>query len=249
MKIIIAWSSRKRLICAGVGSKLKYTGSFEAKDNDTKIMKFVACPKCFEDDLYIHKKPEDDFCIHKRPDDMSDDGRTWRRRLRDYNENYKNTGENPDNLLPACELYSIYKKSAYKELVAEFGIENVFILSAGWGLIRADYLTPIYDITVSNEGKPHSKIEIEDALERVPNMLPDDEEDIIFLGGQNYQELFSKLVSGYKGKKTIFYSSKKLPPVPSGSGFELKFYEPEKDGIWYYECAEKICKKGGIEDL
>jgi hypothetical protein len=33
--------------------------------------------------------------------------------------------------------------------VKQFGIENTFILSAGWGLIDATFLTPAYDITFS----------------------------------------------------------------------------------------------------
>ena len=35
------------------------------------------------------------------------------------------------------------------QLVEIFGIDNVYILSAGWGLIRASFLTPNYDITFS----------------------------------------------------------------------------------------------------
>jgi hypothetical protein len=41
-------------------------------------------------------------------------------------------------------------------LVEKFGIEKVFILSAGWGLIRADFLTPNYDITFSGSAEAFS---------------------------------------------------------------------------------------------
>jgi hypothetical protein len=34
--------------------------------------------------------------------------------------------------------------------VDRFGLENVYVLSASWGLIRADFLTPYYDITFSS---------------------------------------------------------------------------------------------------
>lgn len=33
------------------------------------------------------------------------------------------------------------------------GVSNVFILSAGWGLVRADYPLPVYDITVAKPAK------------------------------------------------------------------------------------------------
>jgi hypothetical protein len=61
--------------------------------------------------------------------------------LIDYNEN---PGSNQLGLYPAFELY---KNDIYRKLVDCFGIDKTFILSAGWGLIRASFLTPWYDIT------------------------------------------------------------------------------------------------------
>ena len=52
----------------------------------------------------------------------------------------------PFGLLPA---YQLYENSTYNRLVDRFGLSNVYILSAGWGLIPADFLTPHYDITFS----------------------------------------------------------------------------------------------------
>jgi len=219
MKIIIACTSKKR-----------DGGSFKSNG---ETVKFVAHPEY---------APHSDHYIYARPDDISDDGRlSWWERLRDYNENYKNTKENPCNMLPAFELY---KNPIFEKLVNEFCIENVFIISAGWGIIPADYLTPIYDITASNRGEAHSKIKIEDTLKKVPNMLPDNGEDIIFLGGKDYQKLFHKLFRNYEGEKIIFYYCQ--PDLTAqrskdNDGFELRPYQSSNPRKWYYECAEEIC--------
>ena len=60
-------------------------------------------------------------------------------------------GFNPYGLL---EAYSLYKNSVYRELAAKVGIENLYILSAGWGLVRSTFLLPMYDITFSSSGPP-----------------------------------------------------------------------------------------------
>jgi hypothetical protein len=52
--------------------------------------------------------------IHARPDDVSDDGRTWRARLLEYNAGTAN----PLGLLLACQLY---ERDAYGRLVRHFG--------------------------------------------------------------------------------------------------------------------------------
>lgn len=55
----------------------------------------------------------------------------WRERLVDYNDAVT---ANPDGLLPA---YQLYTNPVYQRLVDTFGLNSVFILSAGWGLIRS----------------------------------------------------------------------------------------------------------------
>ena len=57
----------------------------------------------------------------------------------DYNNN---PAGNSLGLLP---VYRLYANPVYERLVDKLGVANVYILSAGWGLIRADFLTPSYD--------------------------------------------------------------------------------------------------------
>jgi len=81
--------------------------------------------------------------VYARPDDRSDTGTLWRDVLLKYN---REPDGNPLGLYPAHQLY---ENKAYWRLADELGVQNVYILSAGWGLIRADFLTPYYDITFS----------------------------------------------------------------------------------------------------
>jgi len=84
--------------------------------------------------------PPDAIRYRARPDDVSDDRRTWRERLIACNA----AADNPLNLLPA---YRLYTHDAYRALADRFGLEPLFILSAGWELISANFLTPDFDIT------------------------------------------------------------------------------------------------------
>ena len=68
---------------------------------------------------------------YARPDDLCKNGISWRQLLLQYN---KNQNGNPHCLYPA---YQLYKNGAYERLVEHFGLSNVYILSAGWGLIPA----------------------------------------------------------------------------------------------------------------
>ena len=106
---------------------------------------FVADPK---------KAPPHKSIIYKRPDDLAHSGLSWREELNKYNRKYnRDPLNNPLRLLPAWRLYEPRPpyRNIYRKLVKVFGTKNVFILSAGWGLISACFLTPDYDITFSPE--------------------------------------------------------------------------------------------------
>src|SRR5271168_989823 len=86
-----------------------------------------------------------------RPDDVTVVGGTWRAALTAYNERFVRTGENPDNLKQA---WCLYTNRAYRGLTQRFGTDDLYILSAGWGLVHARYLLPNYDVTFSNQADP-----------------------------------------------------------------------------------------------
>ena len=166
-----------------------------------------------------------------RPDDVSDDGRTWRQRLVAYNSE---NGDNPLGFLPASRLYT---HDTYGRLVDRFGEDRVFILSAGWGLIPATYLTPDYDITFTgsaDDWKRRRKGDVYDDL----CLMPDDGEDTVFLGGKEYQPLFCALTQEMRGKKTVFFRSALRPDLPEGYGTVP--YVTATRTNWHYECARDL---------
>jgi hypothetical protein len=130
MIIVIQCAASKR---SGAGHLLSATG---------KPIVFVADPDA---------APIDASYFYARPDDPSETGLSWREALLKYNEG---AGTNALGLYPAWQLY---ENRTYGRLVDRFGLNKVYILSAGWGLIRADFLTPYYDITFSASADDHKR--------------------------------------------------------------------------------------------
>jgi hypothetical protein len=167
--------------------------------------------------------------LYYRPDDPSDRGMTWRQMLLGYNERPES---NPRGLLPAWQLY---ENRIYAQLVKQIGVHNVYILSAGWGLIGAGFLTPQYDITFSASAEPYKRRRRGDRYEDL-RMLPDDtEHDVLFFGGKDYLPLFCSLTDTVRGTRTVFYNSKIPPQAP---GCRLVLFDTATRTNWHYECAK-----------
>ncbi len=166
--------------------------------------------------------------LYVRPDDPSDMGISWRQVLVKYNEQH---AKNPLGLYPA---YQLYENKAYGRLVDRLGAQNVFILSAGWGLISADFLTPNYDITYSQSAERHKRRRKTDRYEDFRMLPAGTEDEILFFGGKDYLPLFSSLTNAIASKKTVFYNSQNVPEVP---GCQFQRFETTTRTNWHYECA------------
>jgi hypothetical protein len=175
--------------------------------------------------------PAEPAHVYARPDDRSDEGVSWRHVLLSYN---KHPEDNPLGLYPA---YQLYKDRTYKRLADHVGVNNLYILSAGWGLIRAGFLTPQYDITFSQgigRKAPWKRRRKRDRYEDY-RMLPDSADDIVFFGGNDYLPLFCALTNTVRGRTTVFYNSKRMPDAP---GCRLERFETTTRTNWHYECAK-----------
>jgi hypothetical protein len=170
---------------------------------------------------------------YARPDDVSENGQTWRERLLDHN---KPENGNPHQLLPA---YRLYAPEVYCALVDRFGIAQVFILSAGWGLIPASFPTPLYDITFTAQAEPWIRRRKRDRYEDFC-LMRDDGEEILFLGGKDYLPLFTDLTARYSGRKTVTYNSARPPAVPTG--FTLLRYPTSGHQNWHYGAARDLIR-------
>lgn len=216
MKIVIQCAGKKRP--GKVDSGLR-------RPSDNLPVKFVARP-----DL----APPSASIAYARPDDMYDSTRTWRQVLLEYNELHE---ANPSRLTQAHELYA---PSVYQGLTRRFGVENVFILSAGWGLIPAGFFTPDYDITFS--GAPNVPAHARRAKGARGyddfNLMPDDGDDVVFLGGKDYLPLFHELARSSRGVKKVFFSSQSAPSL--GEGFQVDRFVTDRRTNWHYECAQAL---------
>lgn len=200
-------------------------------ENGRRVM-FVADPQ---------KAPSDEAIIYKHPDCLTHSGQSWREALIEYNEKYKDAAsDNPLGLLPAWKLY---KNSAYEELVSAFGIKNIFILSAGWGLIPAGFLTPNYDITFSAGTNAYKRRHRRHRYEDLVMLPKDTGKPIVFLGGKNYVWLFRSLTEVIESERIIFYNSKDAPDAPGCR--PIRFCTKTRTN-WHYECARKLAR-GCIE--
>lgn len=171
--------------------------------------------------------------VYARPDDLSDSGEQWRQTLLRYNEQAEG------NPLGLCPAYQLYENGIYQRLVNQFGVHNVYILSAGWGLIEASFLTPHYDITFSQSGERYKRRRKADIYGDF-RMLPDiTDDDVVFFGGKDYLPLFCSLTDTVRGRKTAFYNS---GSVPQATGCRVERFETTTRTNWHYECANAFLK-------
>jgi len=219
MKIVIQCAAKKDP-CAGF-----------LTNGDGKPVLFVANPET---------APPSDAYRYACPDDPAKSGKSWRELLIDYNNR---AGNNPLNLSPAYKLYS---NTTYGQLVHQYGADNVFILSAGWGLIGAEFLTPKYDITFAQtpgdqKYKQRSKRDRYHDLCMLPN---DSDDELVFFGGKGYLPLFCELTRNYQGHRFVFYNSVVQPNTP---GCTLIRYPTSIRTNWHYACAKDfVAGKIGI---
>jgi hypothetical protein len=168
---------------------------------------------------------------YARPDDQSGKGMTWRQELLRYNSADQG---NPLGLLPA---YMLYRNSVYERLVDRIGIERVYVLSAGWGLIRADFLTPYYDITFSSSAEPYKRRGKNEYYQDFRVLPSEVDEQIVFFGGKDYRGLFSALTEESRSTRTVFYNSADVPKL---IGCRLIKFETPARTNWHYQCANAL---------
>ena len=196
------------------------------RNNDGRKVMFVAHPNlALENEDYIYA----------RPDDRTDAGNTWREKLLRYNR--EQATDNPLGLLPAWQLYKPRPdKLIYEQLYRKYGPDNLYILSAGWGLLRADFLTPAYDITFStaqnvDKYKRRGKRDSYDDLRMLPS---DTTQPVVFFGGKDYVSLFCALTNQVKSPRRVIYNAIKPPNAP---GCQLRKFETTTKTNWQYGAA------------
>ena len=168
-------------------------------------------------------------CIYARPDDLSSDGKSWRTHLLNYNSN---PGNNPLGLYQAWELYS---HPIYEHLAKHFGVGSLYILSAGWGLIKSDFLTPYYDITFNSQAEDYKRRRLRARCNDFCMLPSKSTTHIVFFGGKDYVGLFSSLTEHVKGHRTVWYNSQYKQEA---KGCEVRRFPTLTRTNWHYTCAQ-----------
>lgn len=203
--------------CAG--RKSPEAGYLQRRDG-RKVL-FVADPE---------SAPANTPYAYARPDDIADSGTSWRDELLGYNGV---SGNNPLGLLPAWQLY---EHPTYALLADRYGPEHLYILSAGWGLIGADFLTPKYDITFKRIKEQEFTRRLKSDQYNDLRMLPEDtDQPVVFFVSKEYVRMAYELTEGIKGPRYLFYNSKVIPDAPDCI---LKKYVTRRRTNWQYECAK-----------
>ena len=146
---------------------------------------------------------------------------------------------NPLGLLPAWQLY---KNKTYRLLADTFGPRSLYVFSAGWGLVRSDFMIPNYDITLSPNATGPDKYKRRRKDDRYDDfaMLPADSAGpVVFLGSKAYVPLFCQLTAGCSAHRIIFHNSKIPPEAPD---CEIRKYDIPKKTDWHYDAAKALAE-------
>ena len=172
--------------------------------------------------------PSDPDIAYRRPDDRADGIQTFRDALVAYNAT---PDDNPLGLLPASRLY---EDDAYRALAEGVGAENVFILSAGWGLIESDFLTPSYDITFSNGVATYKRRRPRDSYNDFRRLPSEGVNRLVFAGGPDYIPLFLELTEGTEAQRVVYHHASR---VPLAADAEFVPVESDDANDWHLQWA------------
>ena len=172
--------------------------------------------------------PKDSSYAYAHPDGADADGEPWREKLLQYN---REPTDNPLGLLPAWQLY---ENPAYELVYRKCGPDNLYILSAGWGLIPADFLTPTYDITFSSSAEKYQRRYKRDHYDDFRKLPDDTVKPVVFFGGKDYVGQFCELTSQVQGPRCILYNANNAPTAP---GCKTRKFPTNIRTNWHYEAA------------
>lgn len=214
MKVVIQCAARKE----------SHAGTMRTADG--RAVYFVAEPD---------RAPRREGAIYARPDDRSEEGRTWRDALLHYNAE---PDGNPFGLLPA---YRLYRNPAYMKLARSVGVSNLFVLSAGWGLLPAEFLTPDYDITFAQAADGWKRRRSRDLYRDFRLQGVEVRDPLLFFGGSSYLGLFQQLTDSYHGPRIAWYNTRVTPTMP---GVEMVRFETTARTNWHYQAVDAFVSGG-----
>ena len=123
---------------------------------------------------------------------------------------------------------------------AHVGADKLYILSAGWGLVRSDFLLPDYNITFS----PHAdrgvrRFKTDEGWPDLMQLPRDTEEPVICFGGQAYVRFFTRLTSGIAAPRHAFrrVAIGQEGETTMQGGVRIHDYGTDRRTNWHHDCA------------
>ena len=219
------------VVISCAASKDPRAGRLETPDG--RRVEFLAHPAEMPES---QRKPD---IVYVCPEETSGYGMPWRQKLDEYNQQYQRTGENPWCLLPASQLYTPREpySNIYLKLVERFRADNVYILSAGWGLIGSSFLTPSYSVTFSGQN-PVNRRRRKDVFRDFNHLTlhaGGTERPIVCIGGTGYVRQFCKLTEAFRWPKMVLHLGRQ-PSLPSDYTARRYMRDGHKH-TWVYQCA------------
>ena len=170
--------------------------------------------------------------LYFHPDNLiPNENITWRNLIAQLND-----------ILPA---YRLYRPNIYATLFERYG-NDLFIFSAGWGIIRADFRLPKYDVTFSNNNNipVYARRNNNDIFQDFNHLVGIEEnESIVLIAGSNYVIPFCKLTRDLPNKKIIIYKNQNLlnnNPYLNNNNFQFIHYQTDRRTNWHYEFAQRL---------
>ncbi len=230
----------------GKMKNFKLKNDFELRGDDIIVMCCASKKRPIE--LFSYNNQNIDFkavanplnSIHRPCDQINPDrATTWSSLIESQIEQ-----NNPNNNL--IEAYALYQNPIYRGLFQKFG-DNLYILSAGWGLISAKFRIPKYDITFSISARDPNIIRPiqnpvwdENDFKQIAGISPN--QRLIFIGGKDYIHQFIRITSNLMNQKIIVCKNLHGIILPNQT-FVPFFYNTNTRTNWHYEPAKDLLLK------
>jgi len=171
------------------------------------------------------------------PDDLRPDGRSWRQYLVDYNAR----DTNPIGLHRAIDLYA---HPVYAHLASRLPPERLYVLSPAWGLVRADYRLPNYEVSFSHGAHVpvHARRAEAQTWQDFNTIEAGAGDEIVFIGSKDYLAAFDALTRNSPAQRLAYRSSGtgKGSPGLKFRRYEAKTKEAKNKAQWYYDLAYQL---------
>lgn len=172
---------------------------------------------------------------YAHPDDLRPDGRSWRQYLVDYNAR----DTNPAGL---CRAIDLYTHPVYAHLARRLPPERLYVLSPAWGLVRADYLVPNYEVSFSHGSHvpAHARRAETQKWNDFSAIEAGADDEIVFIGSKDYLPKFDALTRTSPAHRLAYRSSGTGKGSP---GLKFRRYEAKEaktKAQWYYDLAYEL---------